>query len=95
MSIRQIIYVILSSIILALSITVIVLSCALSSTNRKLVMIETENNHLSQTVDKMKQEATKQEEIYREKDELLLEVKNSHTLPEYLIIWDKINKSLK
>ena len=95
MTIRQIIYIIGGSSIAALIVTVIILSCIVSSQAKTITIIRTERNYLSQTLDKMKAEAIKQSEIYAEKDELLLEVKKSKTLKEYLVVWDKVNKSLK
>lgn len=95
MSFRQIIYIVGGSIITALGITVIILSCIVSSQSKTIAVIKADRNYLSQTLDKMKLEAIKQSEIYAEKDQLLLEVKNSHTLQEYLKVWEKLNKSLK
>lgn len=95
MNIRQIIYIVSGSIIAALIVTVIILSCIVSSQSKTIAIIKNDRNYLSQTLDKMKLEAIKQSEIYAEKDELLLEVKNSKTLKEYLVVWDKVNKSLK
>ena len=95
MTIRQIIYIIGGSLIAALTITVIILSCIVSSQSKTIAIIKNDRNYFSQTLDKMKLEAIKQSEIYAEKDQLLLEVKNSHTLQEYLKVWDKVNKSLK
>ena len=37
----------------------------------------------------------KQQEILDERNELLQEVKAARTLKEYLVVWDKVNKSLK
>jgi len=95
MTIRQIINIVGGSIIAALIVTVIILSCIVSSQGKTIAIIRNDRNYLSQTLDKMKLEAIKQSEIYAEKDELLLEVKNSKTLKEYLVVWDKVNKSLK
>lgn len=95
MSIKQIINIIGLSIIAALIITVIILSCIVSSQSKTITVIKTERNYLSQTLDKMKAESIKQQEILDEREELLQEVKQARTLKEYLVVWDKVNKSLK
>lgn len=95
MSIKQIINIIGLSVIAALIITVIVLSCIVSSQSKEIAIIKNDRNYLSQTLDKLKSESIKQQEILDERNELLQEVKQARTLKEYLIVWDKVNKSLK
>ena len=95
MSLRQIIYIVGGSIIAALIVTVIILSCIVSSKDRELAIVKNDRNYLSQTIDKLKSENIKQQEILDEREKLLQEVKNSKTMKEYLAVWDKINRSLK
>lgn len=95
MSIKQIINIVGLSVIAALIITVIVLSCIVSSQSKTIAIIKNDRNYLSQTLDKLKSESIKQQEILDERNELLQEVKAAQTLKEYLIVWDKVNKSLK
>lgn len=95
MSIKQIINIVGLSVIAALIITVIVLSCIVSSQSKTIAIIKNDRNYLSQTIDKLKSESIKQQEILDERNELLQEVKAAQTLKEYLIVWDKVNKSLK
>ncbi len=95
MKIIQIINIALGWVMLLLIIVVIILSCLLDNSRKRITILENDRNYLSQTLDKMKLEAIKQSEIYAEKDQLLLEVKNSKTLKEYLVVWEKVNKSLK
>ncbi len=95
MNIRQIINIIGLSVIAALIITVIILSCIVSSKDRELAIIKNDRNYLSQTIDKLKSENIKQQEILDERNELLQEVKQAQTLKEYLIVWEKVNRSLR
>jgi hypothetical protein len=95
MSIRQILNIIAAAVIASLIITVIVLSCIISSQGKTIAIIKNDRNYLSQTIDKLKLESIKQQEILDEREELLQEVKNSKTMKEYLAVWEKINKSLK
>lgn len=95
MSFRQIIYIVGGSIIAALIVTVIILSCIVSSQSKEIAIIKNDRNYLSQTVSKLKSENIKQQEIIDEREELLLEVKRSTTPQEYYAVWEKINKSLK
>jgi mannose/fructose/N-acetylgalactosamine-specific phosphotransferase system component IID len=95
MSIKQIINIIGLSVIAALIITVIVLSCIVSSQSKEIAIIKNDRNYLSQTIDKLKSESIKQQEILDEREELLQEVKQARTLKEYLIVWEKVNRSLK
>lgn len=95
MNIKQIINIIGLSVIAALIITVIILSCIVSSQSKEIAIIKNDRNYLSQTIDKLKSESIKQQEILDEREELLQEVKAARTLKEYLIVWDKVNKSLK
>ena len=57
MNIRQSIYIIGGSIIVALTITVIVLSCIVSSQSKTIAIIKNDRNCLSQTLDKLKAES--------------------------------------
>lgn len=95
MSFRQIIYIVGGSIIAALIVTVIILSCIVSSKDRELAIVKNDRNYLSQTIDKLKSENIKQQEILDERNKLLQEVKNAKSPQEYYKVWDKINRSLK
>lgn len=95
MSIKQIINIIGLSVIAALIITVIVLSCIVSSQSKTIAIIKNDRNYLSQTIDKLKSESMRQQEILEEKESLLQEVKNAKSPQEYYKVWDKINRSLK
>lgn len=78
-----------------LIITIIILSCVIDNTRKQNTILRQERNYLSQTLNKMKAENIKQQEILDERNELLSEVKNSKTMKEYLAVWDKVNRSLK
>jgi hypothetical protein len=95
MSFRQIIYIVGGSIIAALIVTVIILSCIVSSQSKTIAIIKNDRNYLSQTIDKLKSESIKQQEILEERESLLQEVKNAKSPQEYYKVWDKVNKSLK
>ena len=95
MNIKQILNIIAAAMIATLIITVIVLSCIVSSQSKEIAIIKNDRNYLSQTIDKLKSESIKQQEILDEREELLQEVKQARTLKEYLVVWDKVNKSLK
>ena len=95
MNIQQIINIIGGGVIAALIITVIVLSCIVSSQSKTIAIIKNDRNYLSQTIDKLKSESIKQQEILDERDKLLQEVKNAKSPQEYYKVWDKINRSLK
>lgn len=95
MSVRQIIYIVGGSIIAALIVTVIILSCIVSSQSKTIAIIKNDRNYLSQTIDKLKAESMRQQEILEERNELLQEVKNAKSPQEYYKVWDKINRSLK
>ena len=95
MSFRQIIYIIGGSFIAALTIAVIILSCIVSSQSKTIAIFKNDRNYLSQTIDKLKSENIKQQEILEEKESLLQEVKNAKSPQEYYKVWDKINRSLK
>lgn len=78
-----------------LIITIIILSCVIDNTRKQNIILKQEKNYLSQTVDKMKAENIKQQEILEERKSLLQEVKNAKNPQEYYKVWDKINRSLK
>lgn len=95
MNIWQTLNIIVAAFIAALIITVIILSCIISSQGKTIAIIKNDRNYLSQTIDKLKAESIKQQEILDEREELLQEVKRSTTPQEYYAVWEKINKSLK
>ena len=95
MNIQQIINIIGGGVIAALIITVIVLSCIVSSQSKTIAIVKNDRNYLSQTIDKLKAESMRQQEILDERNELLQEVKNAKSPQEYYKVWDKINRSLK
>ena len=95
MNIWQTLNIIVAAFIAALIITVIILSCIVSSQSKEIAIIKNDRNYLSQTVYKLKSENIKKQEIIDERNELLQEVKRSTTPQEYYAVWEKINKSLK
>lgn len=78
-----------------LIITIIILSCVIDNTRKQNVILKQERNYLSQTLDKMKSEEVRKQEIIEEQNSLLQEVKNAKSPQEYYKVWDKINRSLK
>ena len=95
MNIWQTLNIIAAAVIASLIITIVILSCIVSSQSKEIAVIKNDRNYLSQTVDKLKSESIKQQEIIDEREELLQEVKRSTTPQEYYAVWEKINKSLK
>ena len=95
MTIRQIIDIVIGGIMILLIATIIILSCVIDNLNKKNIILKQEKNYLSQTIQDMKSENKKQAEIYAEKDRLLIKVKKSNFLQEYLEIWKEINDSIK
>ena len=95
MSVRQIIDIVIGGIMILLITTIIILSCVIDNLNKKNIILKQEKNYLSQTIQDMKSENKKQAEIYAEKDRLLIKVKKSNSLQEYLEIWKEINDSIK
>ena len=95
MKVSGIINIVLGGIMLLLMIVVIILSCLLDNSHKKITILENDRNYLSQTLEKMKEENMRQQEIYAEKEELLQKVKKAKTLEEYIQVWNEINRSLK
>jgi hypothetical protein len=95
MIIKQVIHIVTGGVMIILVVVIIVLSCIIDNVRKQNLILKQEKNYLSQTLQSMKSEVEKQADIYKEKDELLLEVKKSQTLQEYLKVWEKINKSIK
>jgi hypothetical protein len=95
MKLNQIINIILGGVIILLIITIIILSCVIDNTRKQNIILKQEKNYLSQTVDKMKKESIKQQEIYAEEERLLQKVKKAKTLDEYIQVWNEINRSNK
>lgn len=95
MTTKQVINIVGVSLIGVLVVTVIILSCIISNQNKDLILIKQEKNYLSQTIEKMRAEEEQKNIIYQQKDELLLEVKKSTTLKDYLKVWEKVNRSLE
>jgi LAS superfamily LD-carboxypeptidase LdcB len=95
MKLNQIINIILGGVMILLIITIIALSCVIDNTRKQNIILKQEKNYLSQTVDKMKKESIKQQEIYAEEERLLQKVKKAKTLDEYIQVWNEINRSNK
>jgi hypothetical protein len=78
-----------------LIITIIILSCVIDNTRKQNVILKQERNYLSQTLDKMKSEEVRKQEIIEEQNSLLLEVKKCNTPNEYYKVWSRINEWCK
>lgn len=93
MKLLQIINIILGGFMILLIITIIILSCVIDNTRKQNIILRQERNYLSQTLNKMKAESIKQQEIYAEEERLLQKVKKAKTLDEYIQVWNEINRS--
>ena len=93
MKLNQIINIIMGVGMILMIATIIILSCVIDNTRKQNIILKQEKNYLSQTVDKMKAESIKQQEIYAEEERLLQKVKKAKTLDEYIQVWNEINRS--
>lgn len=89
-SISKIFNIIVGVIIAVLIVLVITFGCLYGHTYHKLITVQTEANHLSQTVKQLRMEEEQRLEILRQKDELLNELKQAKNWREICDIWQQL-----
>lgn len=94
MSVKSIINIIIGGTLVVSLTVIITLACLLGHYNNLLTAEKIKNNYLTQTVDKMKGEAEKRNEIMTNQEKLLEQIKDADTYQEYLSVWQEINHIL-